>query len=50
MARDGILLYETESCQFEAFKQQCLMTDAELELLRQELRQKIEVALQRRGV
>lgn len=50
VAQDGILLYETELGQFEAFKQQYLMTDAELELLRQNLRQKIEVALQRRGV
>lgn len=50
VARDGILLYEREFGQFEAFKQQCLMTDAELEVLRQNLRQKIEVALQRRGV
>jgi uncharacterized protein len=50
VARDGILLHETESGQFEAFKQQSLMTDAGLELLRQNLRQKIEVALQRRGV
>lgn len=50
VARDGILLYERESAQFEAFKQQCFMTDAELEVLRQNLRQKIEVALQRRGV
>lgn len=50
VARDGILLYESESGQFEAFKQQRLMTDVQLEVLRQNLRQKIEVALQRRGV
>jgi predicted nucleotidyltransferase len=50
IARDGILLYETELGQFEAFKQKYLMTDTQLEVLRQKLRQKIEVALQRRGV
>jgi len=50
VARDGILLCESEPGQFAAFKQQCLMADAELEVLRQNLRQKIEFALQRRGV
>nr|MCU0547566.1 nucleotidyltransferase domain-containing protein [Oscillatoriaceae cyanobacterium Prado104] len=48
VARDGILLYESESGQFAAFKQQRLMSDAELEVLRLNLRQKIEVALQRK--
>jgi uncharacterized protein len=50
IARDGIVLYETELGQFEAFKQQYLMTEVELAELRQKLRQKLEVALQRRGV
>lgn len=50
IARDGILLYATESGEFEAFKQKYLMTDTQIEVLRQKLRQKIEVALQRRGV
>jgi uncharacterized protein len=50
IARDGISIYETELGQFEAFKKQYLMTETELDELRQKLRQKIEVALQRRGV
>ena len=50
IARDGILLYEIELGEFEAFKPKYLMTDTQLEVLRQKLRQKIEVALQRRGV
>ena len=50
VARDGKLLYERETGEFEKFRQQHLMTNTELNQVRQALRQKIELALQRRGV
>ena len=50
VARDGKLLYEKESGEFERFQQQYLKGDREMQEVRKALRAKIEAHLQRWGV
>lgn len=50
VARDGKLLYEQESGEFERFRQQYLKSDLEMQEVRKALRSKIEAHLQRWGV
>jgi predicted nucleotidyltransferase len=45
IARDGKLLYERELGEFERFKQQALMTSAELKAFREQQREKIKESL-----
>ncbi|MFB2939323.1 nucleotidyltransferase domain-containing protein [Aerosakkonemataceae cyanobacterium BLCC-F154] len=45
IARDGKLLYERESGEFERFKQQALMTSSELKTFREQQREKIKESL-----
>lgn len=45
IARDGKLLYERESGEFERFKQQALMTSVELKTFREQQREKIKESL-----
>ena len=50
VARDGKLLYEKESGEFERFRQQYLKSDREMQEVSKALRKKIEAHLQRWGV
>lgn len=50
VARDGKLLYERESGEFDRFRQQALLSDSKIENTYQELRQNIEKFLQSWGV
>jgi predicted nucleotidyltransferase len=50
IARDGILLYEQEPCEFETFKITNLMSDAELKETERQLRQSINDFLEEWGV
>lgn len=50
VARDGILLYEKESGEFEDFRKRALKSDLEMKEIRKTLREKIEASLQRWGV
>ena len=50
VARDGKLIYEQKSGQFERFKQQHLMTDAQLKEVQNQLRQNIDIFLQEWGM
>lgn len=45
IARDGKLLYERESGEFERFKQQALMTSSELKTFREQQREQIKESL-----
>lgn len=50
IARDGILLYEKESGEFDKFRRKALKSDLEMKEISKSLREKIEVDLQRWGV
>ncbi len=50
VARDGKLLYEKESGEFEAFRKRALKSETEMKEVRKTLRQKVEASLQRWGV
>ncbi|WP_293133495.1 nucleotidyltransferase domain-containing protein [Microcoleus sp. bin38.metabat.b11b12b14.051] len=50
IARDGILLYEKEPCEFEEFIKNNLMSDTELKETERQLRQNINDFLQEWGV
>ena len=50
IARDGILLYEKESGEFDKFRKKALKSDLEMKKISKSLREKIEIDLQRWGV
>jgi predicted nucleotidyltransferase len=50
VARDGKVLYEKESGEFEKFRQRSLKSEREMKEIRKTLREKVEASLQRWGV
>ncbi|MDJ1182041.1 type VII toxin-antitoxin system MntA family adenylyltransferase antitoxin [Roseofilum casamattae] len=50
VARDGKAIYEKDIGEFVNFQHNNLMSDRELKQMRRELRQKLELSLQRKGV
>jgi predicted nucleotidyltransferase len=50
VARDGKVLYEKETGEFEKFRQRSLKSEIEMKEIRKTLREKVEASLQRWGV
>jgi predicted nucleotidyltransferase len=50
VARDGKVLYEKETGEFEKFRQRFLKSEIEMKEIRKTLREKVEASLQRWGV